>query len=328
MSEADELVSVVIPARDEEAFIGTCLDAVRRQYHRNLQIIVVDGGSRDGTASIVRTHMAQDARVELLHNPRNLITVSLNLALAQARGRWLVRIDAHSTVGPDYVGRAAERLREGRWGGVGGRKDGRGVSPAGRAIAAAMASRFGVGNSTYHHGDTEQEVEHIPFGAYPTELVRGLGGWDERLVANEDFEFDHRVRRAGWPLLFDPGLVIDWHCRQSVGALFRQYRRYGRGKVAVALMHPGSVRPRHLLPPAFVAYAAVAAAVSPRRPAWAFAMLAPYLVALACASALTAREIDRSDRARVAPAFLAMHLGWGIGVWNGLVDGLRERERG
>lgn len=328
MSATDELVSVIIPARDEEGFIGACLDAVRSQDYPHLQILVVDGGSVDDTATVIKTHMALDPRVELLHNPRHLITVSLNMALAHARGRWLVRVDAHSTIDPSYVGLAVRRLREGRWGGVGGRKDGRGVTPAGRAIAAAMASRFGVGNSTYHHGDTPREVEHIPFGAYPVELARRLGGWDERLVANEDFEFDHRVRAAGKPLLFDPALVIDWHCRQSVADLFGQYRRYGRAKVAVAAMHPDSVRPRHLLPPAFVAYAAAAAVLAPRAPRWAISMLAPYLLALAAASARTAHEVDGLDaRLRVAPAFLAMHLGWGLGFWSGLLDAARGRVR-
>ena len=112
-----------------------------------------------------------------------------------------------------------------------------------------MGSRLGVGGSAYHHGTRPQEVDHLPFGAYPTALVRELGGWDENLVANEDFEFDYRLREAGHPLLFDPGLVIRWHCRQSIGDLYRQYHRYGRGKVDVAWLHPESLRPRHIAPP-------------------------------------------------------------------------------
>ena len=72
-------------------------------------------------------------------------------------------------------------------GGVGGRKDGVGSTPAGRAIAAVMGSKFGVGNSKYHHSTEVEEVDHVPFGAYPVDVIRDLGGWDEDLVANEDF---------------------------------------------------------------------------------------------------------------------------------------------
>lgn len=326
--ETDQLVTVVIPACDEECYLGACLDAVRAQSYRDLQIIVVDGGSTDDTVSVVTRHQAEDERIELLHNPRRTITTSLNLALAHARGRWLVRVDAHSTVGPSYVRLAVARLRGGRWGGVGGRKDGVGITPAGRAIAAVMASPFGVGGSTYHHGTKTREVDHIPFGVYPVELVRRLGGWDERLVANEDFEFDHRLRQAGMALLFDPQIVINWHCRQSVRDLYRQYRRYGRGKVDVAFLHPDSLRPRHVLVPAFVAYAAAAGVIALRRPAWSLTMIAPYGLALSVASVWTARSLDSaSDRIRVAPAFLAMHVGWGVGFWSGLLTAAVDQIR-
>jgi cellulose synthase/poly-beta-1,6-N-acetylglucosamine synthase-like glycosyltransferase len=323
---AEDLVSVIVPARDEEGSIGATLESLRAQDYRNLQIIVVDGGSTDDTVGIVEKHMAADSRVELLHNPRQIIPAALNLALAAARGRWLVRMDAHSTVGPAYVGAAVARLREGRWGGVGGRKDGVGITPAGRAVAAALASRFGVGGSLYHHGVTEQEVDHIPFGAYPTDLVRELGGWDERLVANEDFEFDHRLRCTGATLLFDPHLRIAWQSKQSVGDLYAQYVRYGRGKFDVARLHPGSLRPRHVLPPLLVPYLVAAGAAAARSPRIALAMVAPYATALAVASTRTARTLDDAGaRARVPAAFLAMHVGWGLGVWSRALDAVRGK---
>lgn len=321
-----ELVSVIVPARNEERSIGATLDSLRAQEYPNLQIIVVDGGSTDDTVGIVEKHMAEDSRIELLPNPRQIIPAALNLALAAARGPWLVRMDAHSTVDPTYVGAAVARLREGRWGGVGGRKDGIGTTASGRAIAAALGSRFGVGGSLYHHGVTEQEVDHIPFGAYRTELVRELGGWDERLVANEDFEFDHRLRSSGAVLLFDPRLRIDWQSKQSLGDLYAQYVRYGRGKLDVALLHPRSLRPRHLLPPLLVTYLGVAGAVAARRPGAALAMVAPYAGAVAAASARTARTVDdRGAGVRVAAAFLAMHLGWGVGVWSRALDVVRGK---
>ncbi|MEJ3652903.1 glycosyltransferase [Actinomycetes bacterium KLBMP 9759] len=320
----EDLVTVVVPARDEAGFIGACLDAVQGQEYKNLQVVVViDGASRDETAAIVQARAAADPRIEVVHNPQGGIPRSLNTALAAARGRWLVRVDAHSTVEPGYVGLAVSRLREGEWGGVGGRKDGHGVTPAGRAIAAALGSPFGVGGSVYHHGVERQEVDHIPFGAYPTALVRELGGWDEELVANEDYEFDYRLRLAGHRLLFDPAIVITWHSRQTLGDLYRQYRRYGHGKVAVAMMHPKSMRPRHVLVPAFVGYLGLAALVATRRPGRAAAMVAPYALALAAASARTAANLQTpAERANVAPAFLAMHVGWGVGFWAGVASAL------
>ena len=324
----DELVSVIVPARDEEQAIGATLTALRRQDYPALQIIVVDGGSTDGTVAAVERHMAEDPRIELLHNERQIIPAALNIALAAARGRWLVRMDAHSTVDETYVSTAVAILRNGDWGGVGGRKDGVGRTAAGRAIAAALGSRFGVGGSVYHYGTDEQAVDHIPFGVYPVDLVRRLGGWDERLVANEDYEFDYRLRRSGATLLFDPRLRISWESRQTVRSLYQQYRRYGAGKLDVARLHPASLRPRHLMTPLLVPYLATAAVVAVRRPRVAAALLAPYATGITVASVSTARALDDPvSRAYVPAAFLAMHVGWGVGVWSRALQLLREDRR-
>jgi glycosyltransferase involved in cell wall biosynthesis len=322
----EPLVSVIVPARNEERSIGATLEALRGQDYRNLQIIVVDGDSTDRTVEVVQRHISEDPRVELLSNPRRITPVSLNVALAHARGPWLVRMDAHSMVDSGYVSAAVSRLREGGWGGVGGRKDGTASTPAGKAIAAALGSKFGVGGSVYHHGVTEQEVDHIPFGAYPTELVRKLGGWDPRLITNQDFEFDYRIRQTGAPLLFDPRLRIAWQSKETVRDFYLQYRRYGRGKVDVARLHPKSLRPRHLMPPLFVSYLVAAAAVAVRRPRLAAAMVAPYAGTLAVASAQTAGALDDPAARRYVPAaFLAMHIGWGVGVWSRAFELVRNR---
>lgn len=322
---------MLVPALDEAAFIGVCLDSILAQDEPNLQVVVVDGGSADATVDIALDHARRDPRVELVRagspGSRSTIPAALNAGLGAARGAWLVRVDAHSTVPPDYVRRAAQHLRTGGWGGVGGRKDGVGDTPAGEAIGAALGSRFGVGDSVYHYGTSVRTVDHIPFGAYPTGVLLELGGWDERLVvANEDYELDYRIRQQGRRLLFDPGLSIAWYTRQSIPDLFRQYRRYGRGKADVARLHPDSLRPRHLAPPALVAWLAVAAVAGVWKPRLGVAALAPYAVGLAAASVATARGVrGRRARVLVPAAFTAMHLGWGLGFWEGMLDGAKRR---
>ena len=324
----DDLVTVVIPARDEERSIEGCLASILAQDEPSLQVIVVDGCSTDGTRELVRAVAARDPRVELLDNPERIVPTGMNRALAAARGAWLVRVDAHATVPPDYVSRAVGHLRTGRWGAVGGRKDAVGHTPAGRAIAAAMASPFGVGGSAYHHATVVQETDHVPFGAYPTALARDLGGWDPELVTNQDFEYDHRVRLAGHRILHDPALRIDWECRQSIRDLWRQYRRYGRGKVDVLRKHPRSASPRHLVPPVLVAgLGASAVAAAATRRARFLAPVAAYAAGVGVATAATSAQVGRDARPYLPLAFAAMHLSWGLGFWQSLARHVSDRAR-
>lgn len=310
---------MVVPARNEEAAIGDCLDSILTQDVSNLEVIVVDGASRDRTASLVTERAAADPRVKLLSNPDLFVPAALNLALNEAKGKWFVRVDAHSRIPPGYVRRVVERLDSDFWGGVGGRKDARGTTEAGRAIAVAMGSRFGVGDSVYHYGTVEGPVDHIPFGAYPTELARRLGGWNEKLVVNQDFEFDFRVRQDGRQLLFDPTLRIEWQCQDSIRKLFDQYHRYGKGKAKVALLHPRSLQLRHLAAPILVASWAAAGALWRKSPALTAAIVAPYPIAVLTATIANLGKLETfGQRVRLPLAFCAMHSGWGTGFWIGL----------
>jgi succinoglycan biosynthesis protein ExoA len=322
----DDLVTVVVPALNEERAISACLDSVLVQTHRSLEVLVLDGGSTDRTRAIVEEYQSVDDRVRLVDNPRRIPPAALNEATAAMTSRWLVRIDAHATIPPDYIARTLLHLRSGRWGGVGGRKDGVGFTDEGRAIAAVMASPFGVGNSTYHHGTDLETVDHIPFGAYPREVIEEVGGWDESIPVNQDYEFDYRVRRAGHQLLFDPSLCIAWECRQSVRSFWRQYRRYGRGKAQVVRKHPESAAMRHFAAPAMVAMLAGAVALLPFRPRWTLALLAPYAGVVAVGVATTAPRVEgRAARRALPRAFVAMHVGWGLGFWEGMAGAVAHR---
>jgi len=193
-----------------------------------------------------------------------------------------------------------------------------GVTAAGKAVAAAMRSRFGIGNSVHHYGDQPQPADHVPFPAYPTALIHEVGGWDEKLAVNQDFEFDYRLGLQGYRLLYDPGLPIAYDCQQSLRGLFRQFRRYGSGKVKVIAKHPRSVRARHLVPPALVGWTAAMGVVAVRRPGLGLAGMAPYVAALTAATAVAVGQLDDwRARIRLPAAFVAMHYAWGLGFWEG-----------
>ena len=291
MTARQQVASIVVPIRNEVRSIDTTMGDIVAQTYDDLEILVVDGQSDDGTLDILERWAATDNRIRILPNPRRTAASGLNIGLAAAQGRWLVRIDGHVRIPADYVERLVDHLETDRWGGVGGRKDAVGSGPAAEAISAVLGSKWGVGGSLYHYADEPVEVDHVPFGAYPVALARKLGGWDERLVANQDFEFDARVREDGHRLLVDPAVATAWQCRERISDLGRQYFRYGRGKADVAALHPGSVHLRHLAPPALVAGSALGVASLPWTAVPLVAIGSLYGPAVTAASIAIARSV-------------------------------------
>ena len=245
-----ELVTVMVPAHNESGFLAACLASIRAQDYPDLQIVVVDSASTDSTADIVRRHQQEDERIELVQVDRTGIPLALNRGLARARGRWLVRVDATRRCRrPTCDG--GPRLQEGRWAGVGGRKDGVGRTPAGRAVAVAMSSRLAVGNSTYHFGTRARRSTTCPSAPTRWRWSARLGGWDEAPGCQRGLRVRLPAASQRWSPALRPRprphhrLALPPVDRGPVPAV----REIGRGKVDVAVLHPGSMGPRHIAPP-------------------------------------------------------------------------------
>ena len=262
-------ISVIVPARNEAANIDACVRSIlAQQVEGGLEVIVADGSSPDGTA-----RLAETAGATVVANPRGITPAGLNAALAAATGEVIVRFDAHSEMPPGYIA-ACLRALEGEPGalGVGGWSKIEPRGPWGRATAAALASRFGVGNPRLRRpprsGEGRADVDTFAFGCWPAEALRAVGGWDERFLRNQDFELNYRLRRSGGRIVFDPAIWFTYRPRESLRAIVRQYWDYGRFKALMIATAPDSLRPRQLAPIALVTTAAMAALPTPlARPA-------------------------------------------------------------
>ncbi len=316
MTAQEPEITIVIPVRNERAFINATLDSVLRQHLTlELEVIVAEGRSSDGTRELLDNRAKAEPRLKIVDNPSGATPSALNRALEAARGRFLVRVDGHSLIDPDYVQRLVDHLLSGNCDGVGGRKQAIGESDFGQAVAAAHGSRFGIGDSSYHFAGDARYVDHVPFGAYRADLARKIGGWNERLTRNQDFDFDYRYVRAGGRLLLDPSIVVEWSVRESPPRLARQYFEYGFWKAQVFIRHPRSLHLRWLAPPALAGGLVLAAAFSwTTAGRWTLAIIAAsYGVFLATGAIF----LSRKTRIRLIPqltlALATMHLAWGGG---------------
>jgi glycosyltransferase involved in cell wall biosynthesis len=320
---------VVIPVRNEERYLRHCLDAVLAQDYPSdrLEIIVVDGCSTDSTPEIVLDLADAHPRLKLLQQAAASIPRQLNQGIRAARGSIIVRIDGHTVVAPDYVSQCVSALETSGADNVGGLAHNKSDGFWGEAIARATSSPFGRPGK-FHRADQPQDVETVFLGAFRRETLERVGLFDESLVANEDFELNYRIRRAGGRIHYTPLIRREYYTRDSLAALAKQYWSYGRAKSVVLKQHPDSALPRHFAAPLFVlALAGGMGLAAFWRPMPLLVLLGLYGSASACFSERATQEAGARMTGAVALAFACMHLSWGAGMLAELL-GLGRANRG
>jgi glycosyltransferase involved in cell wall biosynthesis len=319
-------VTVIIPVLNEEGFIGRCLQALAAQdYPRErTEVIVLDGGSTDATEyETQKTAEAAGLTVFFAPNPKRTTAAGRNLGLTLAHGDVIIHLDGHTRVAPDFISANVRVLRESGADAVGGPIETRGHGVVGRAIALAMSSSFGIGDTAFRHaGAGLQETDSVPFGAYLRDAFERAGNYAEDMNRGEDDEFNYRLLAAGGRIVLSPEIRSTYFCRDTLPALARQYWGYGLAKAGVLSRHPQRMRPRHLVPSAFVAALGGGALVSmlDRRFAWIPVLTGgAYAVAAAVASWRIALQGNKQE-ARCLPAvFACIHLPAGAGMLVGLI---------
>lgn len=316
------LVSIVVPTRNEAATIEACLDALRKQDYPadQLEILVVDGLSTDDTRELVAAIAAADGRVRLLDNEQRVTPAAFNLGIRMARGGVIGVMSAHGIPALDYVSLAVRDLQERDAWCVGGRIDRVATTPVQRAIAAATSSPFGVGDASHNYRTTAGWVDTAFPGMWPRWVFDKVGLFDPELVRNQDDEFSYRIREAGGRVWYSPDVVVSYVPRGSFRSLFSQYRQYGLWKVRVFQKHRGAARIRHLIPAVWVASlisGIVLAVVA--FPAILITLIAgvPYVAVMTVASLRLRR--DGTSVWSVFRALACLHLGYGVGFWQGLI---------
>lgn len=319
LPETTPPVSIVLPVRNEVATIGdalrSCLD---QDYTGSLEVLVADALSDDGTRDVVRA-LGKDHAISLIDNEDRNTPAGLNRAIEAASGTVIVRCDAHSILPPTYVTRAVETLERTGAANVGGVQRATGSTPTERAIAAAMTHPLGVGNARFHRGGVEGPADTVYLGVFDAEALRSIGGFDEALLRNQDYELNIRLIEAGHEVWFDPSLEVEYRPRGSLRALWKQYHAYGRWKRRVALLHPTSLKLRQVAPPTLVIGLAIALVLlaTTLRPLGILVWLG-YVGSLMIVSMGQAARLRDWAGLLVGPAIGTMHVSWGLGFLRGV----------
>jgi glycosyltransferase involved in cell wall biosynthesis len=319
-------VTIVVPCRDERQHVAECLDSiVACDYPKDaLEVLVVDGMSEDGTADVLDAYARRFPFVHVLKNPARTTPCALNVGIRAARGKVVVRMDAHSVFPATYVSDGVACLRETGADLAGGPVTTRpgAETIVGRAVAYVTSHPFGVGNSRFRTSSADGDVDTVPFGAFRRDTFDRFGLFDERLARNQDNELCSRIRSGGGRIYMTARMRADYYNQATARGLFRQAFRAGMWNVETLRANPRAFKARHFAPFAFLSALAALGPALALWPAAGHLLLAGVGLYAAIAVAVAVHAAPRVG-VRVAlllPAlFFGYHASYGAGTWYGLL---------
>jgi glycosyltransferase involved in cell wall biosynthesis len=247
---ASPAISVILPVLNEGAHLEECVTAILAQDYLGIfEVILALGPSRDRTDQIAQTLAARDSRVKLVENPTGKTAAGLNLAIATSTSPVIVRVDGHAKIPNNYLSLVVEIMQKSGAVNVGGVMAAEGVTKFEISVARAMRSPLGVGASRFHTGGVAGEVDTVYLGAFRREAISAVGGFDERYTRAQDWELNHRLRKNGGKIYFDPRLQVTYRPRPNLRKLAKQYFQDGRWRRVVSRSHSGTINLRYLAPP-------------------------------------------------------------------------------
>jgi succinoglycan biosynthesis protein ExoA len=325
VSNAEPTVSIVVPCRNEAEHIETALTSILAQETPpgGFEVIVADGMSDDGTRSILFKLAKEDSRLRIVDNPGGIVSTGLNAAIRLARGKIIIRMDAHTTYAPDYVVQCVQVLQESAADNVGGPWVAMGKERVGKAIAAAFQSSFAMGGARGHDPDYSGPVDTVYLGCWPRDVFDRVGMFDEELVRNQDDEFNLRLVRSGRKIWQSTRIKSWYHPRETLRQLFSQYVQYGYWKARVMQKHKLPASLRHVIPACFILELIILPLISLYwRPAfWTWlGLLVVYLLFNIFASLYTAASRGWGLFPFLPAVFATFHFAYGWGFLKGFLD--------
>lgn len=253
------MLSVICPIYNEEKYIANCIESILLQDYPkdDLEVIFVDGMSKDRTREIVAGYTQKYPFIRLIDNPEKIVPYAMNYGIKASKGEVIIRLDAHATYEKNYFSSLVRRLNELKADNVGSvcKTDVLNKTPKTLAIREVLSNKFGVGNSVFRTGvDKVMEVDTVPFGCWRRDVFEKYGLYDTRLVRNQDIELNKRILRGGGKIFIVPDTFCTYLARETYKGLSKN--NYGNGKWNILTVHYtkqfNSLSLRHFIPLLFV----------------------------------------------------------------------------
>lgn len=328
------MLSVICPLYNEKKYIDSCIDSIQKQDYPkdDLEVIFVDGMSTDGTRDVLQQYCSNNANFRMLDNPKHIVPCAMNLAIRQAKGDIILRLDMHAEYATNYFSYLVQKLKELGADNVGCvcNTDVLNKTPRSLAIKEVLSSRFGVGNGSFRVGaDKIMEVDTVPFGCFRRDVFEKYGYYDERLVRNQDIELNKRIAAGGGKIFLLPDALCTYYARETYGAIARNNYRNGLWNLLTVKYTQdfSSLSLRHFVPLVFLLSLVLPMLVAifwwPLSLVAAASLLA-YLLALACVCAKIHRSNNELKIHLLLVAFIVLHFSYGAGSLVGIFKPVKK----
>ena len=317
-------VSITIPCRNEQQFIGRCLQSiVDCKYDKSfLSVFVCDGLSDDQTPEIVKQFAQKHNFIHLIKNQKKTTPFALNLGLRANDADIKIILGAHAEIDAEYINKCLEAFSfDENIGCVGGVIENVYENETAAYIGKAMSSGFGVGNAHFRTGQMDGYVDTVAFGAYKKEVFEKIGYFDEELIRNQDDEFNFRLLKHGFKIYLYRPVQSKYYVRASFKKLYKQYYQYGYWKVYVNKKHQTITTIRQIVPLFFVLFLFGGAVLSILNP-FIFKLYICILLIYFTLGLYSASKLDKSigSMIQIERSFFILHFSYGLGYLNGIID--------
>lgn len=332
MSENGVKVSFIIVARNAAKYLDNLLlDYANQKYPlQQCELLIIDGNSTDATIEIANQFKKKnpDLSIAVHNNPGQILSSGWNIALSNAKGDIILRVDAHARMPEDFIMNNVAQIEAGEKICGGHLVTIPPTSEWGNLLYASEHSRFGGGAADFRNAGKARVVDSVAYAAYHRSVFATVGGYDERLVRNQDNEIHYRMHKAGFRFYYNPEIKSYYQMRDSLTGLIKQKFNNGIWVGLTLGVQPKCFRPRHLIPGLFVLFLALSSILNVVPIERTFSPIAlPLISLLYFGSALgfslkAAIESEKSLGWRFMALpfiFFFMHFAYGMGTWVGLL---------